>query len=245
MRLLLSMVLMFEAVMLPAQQQMSAVEVQQTIESLGAPPSPTSNNVVQTFDYRFEGVKGTPFIPEDWSEATLITENDKEVEGIKLLYDVLNHELWLQRSNGIRMILNNHQVKSFILKSPGSERKFVRYHDPSGKEDVIFLEILVEGRVNLYCKHRKYYVPADRENAAYNHQRYEEYRVGKSSYFLQREGEAKLEKMPPKKGKILKALSDHKDELKAYIKQNNYFIIDEPAMVDLVKYYNQLEPVRP
>ncbi len=245
MRLLLSVIFMFGAVMLSAQQQMSAVEVQQTIESLGAPPSPTSNNVVQTFDYRFEGVKGTPFIPEDWTEATLITEGDKKLENVKLLYDVLNYELWLQRSNGVRLIINNHQVKSFILNTPGIERKFVRYKDPSGKEAVIFLEVLVEGRVNLYCKHRKYYVPADRENAAYNHQRYEEYRAGKSSYFLQRKGETQMEKITPKKGKMLKALGDHKEEFKAYIKQNNYFVIDESAMIDLVKYYNQLEPVRP
>ncbi len=240
MRFLLTKIFFLYSISLMGQQEMTGMEVQQVLDALGAPYGPASNNVVRTFDYRFEGMKGSPFIPENWAEATLITDKNKRVSNVKVLYDVLDYQLWVERPNGIRMVANTQQVDSFMINNKGGIRTFVKVNDPTIEEKAVFLELMSEGEVNLYCKYRKYFVPGDRDNAAYNNQRYSEYKSGKSLYYIQRVGSDTFEKITPQKGKIFKALADKKDEIKAFIKENEFYIVDESNLVEIVRYYNTL-----
>jgi len=222
-------------------QELSGVEMQQTLNALGAPPSPTSNNVVRTFDNRFKGVRGTPFLLPDWTSGKIIEDVDDTVKNVKLHYDVVEQDLWVENNMGYRLIINKDKIKGFIISDESSDRIFITHADPDNSDkSTIFMEVLEKGVATLLCKRRKYYVPADRTSSAYNHHPYDEYREGKTAYYLSLAGDSTLHKIAPRKGKILKTLGEHTQELKQYIKDQAYYIIEEPQIEAIVRHYNLL-----
>lgn len=102
---------------------------------------------VTEFDNRYEGVKGTPFIYDDWSEGSLLLNDSAKVTSPMLYkFDVVNNELWVKMKNAPERILFSKEILSFdLLRPTGQVTKFKKVKLPESLERHHFAVSVFEG----------------------------------------------------------------------------------------------------
>jgi hypothetical protein len=91
---------------------------------------------VTTFDNRYEGVKGTPYVNEDWQEGTL-TLSDSSVVKTRMLFkfDLIQNEVWAKTETGQERILYNKDLLSLdLLQKTGQIIKLRKFKLPESEE---------------------------------------------------------------------------------------------------------------
>ena len=103
---------------------------------------------VTSFDNRYEGVKGTPFIYDDWSEGSLILSDSAIVKSNMLYkFDGINNELWVKLKNGPERILYSRELLSFELHdATGKSVKFRKVKLPESTDRHHFAISIYEGK---------------------------------------------------------------------------------------------------
>lgn len=119
----------------------------------------TSNKMrnVTEFDNRYEGVKGTPFMFDDWSEGSILLNDSAQVT-TPLLYkfDGINNELWVKMKTGPERILFNKELLSFeILRPQGQKIKFKKVKLPESLDRHHFVVSIFEGNKISFVKDYK------------------------------------------------------------------------------------------
>ncbi|MBL7818384.1 MAG: hypothetical protein JNL70_25455 [Saprospiraceae bacterium] len=72
------------------------------------------------FDNRYEGVKGSPFLFEDWLEGQLTLSDSSAVrDKLKYKFEVVNNTIWLKLNTGEERILYNKEL--FALELTGKD----------------------------------------------------------------------------------------------------------------------------
>ena len=91
---------------------------------------------VTTFDDRYEGVKGSPFLDEDWMPGKL-TLSDSLVIDDKTLYkfDAYSNEIWIKLiTNQARVLYNNDIIALEIDKLDGKILRFKKAKLPDSND---------------------------------------------------------------------------------------------------------------
>lgn len=120
----------------------------------------TSNKMrnVTEFDNRYEGVKGTPFMFDEWSEGSILLNDSAQVT-TKLLYkfDGMNNELWVKMQTGPERILFNKELLSFEMLRPiGQKIKFKKVKLPESLDRHHFVVSIFEGnKISLVKDYKK------------------------------------------------------------------------------------------
>ncbi|MEM6632237.1 MAG: hypothetical protein AAF694_21350 [Bacteroidota bacterium] len=223
--------------------QLTLADKEQILGTLSTDPNPASaSNMMRTFDGRFKGTKGTPFLLGVWVEGAVVTTKGKKVEGLSLHYDIEEDEIWAIRV-GDPIVLNTQEIAQFTLIDLDSTiRTFYKYKIEGKKKSLEshFFEQLVPGEVELLCRREKYFIPANSDPSGYNSHPYSEYKTRDTQFFVLRKGEDKPTKFRKAYSPVLKVLADKKDLVKAYIQKNNLYEIDEGVLMRIFTYYNQL-----
>jgi hypothetical protein len=91
---------------------------------------------VTTFDNRYEGVKGTPYIDEDWQEGILTLSDSSVVKTrMKYKFDLIQNEVWAKTETGQDRILYNKDLLSLdLLQKTGQIIKLRKFKLPESEE---------------------------------------------------------------------------------------------------------------
>ncbi len=213
---------------------------QSTSQIIGTGP----NGMVNTIDHRYEGLRGTPYFLPEWTKGQIEMTAGQNYTNVPLKFNAYQQQLILLRtaSNNDSIIVDAGQVKRFILKNDDGQTylfqrlPMVKTNDQALK-DGYFL-VLYEGKNVLLKRIAKTYKQADYKNPYSNDVRYDSFRDAFSYYLLKPDQTLTKVKLSDKS--LIDALGDRKDELKAFVKQENLYFKTENDAVTLVKKYDSM-----
>jgi hypothetical protein len=217
-----------------------------TIESqrnLDAVSKGGTQSMVRTFDNRYEGVRGTPYLYPKFYLADVWLVNSKEPKKLPVRYNVHLSELEFQIQGKIQAIpLAN--LKQFVLTDEQLENRLflvtsLALADGSQTESIL-VEKLYEDGCLLYKESMKRLVEANYEGAYSPNRRADEFR-DRDRYYLRTQAEGTFTKIRISRGQVLKTLQDQKDALKRYIRQEAMRMDSESDLLEILAYYDQLK----
>lgn len=175
----------------PALAQPSAA--QQQINNNKTNITPGEFQAYNTFDYRYEGLIGTPYLSKGWGKARLTLADKRELTGAPARYDVYRRVLVVQPYENKRdsVWLDASRMREFTLLplvAGMPERHFVVFADaPDAEKRTAFVEELYRG-ANGYALlklPRKVMVKASYQGAYAADRRFDEL-VDRADYYLRR-----------------------------------------------------------
>ncbi len=141
-------------------------------------------NAIQVYDERYKGVKGTPFLQDEWAEGSIYMAN-QIFSGLALKYDIYKQQLWV-KSNDKVMVVSGYDLSKFeLLVFQEQPRTFSKLK--SSSRDV-FYEVLEEGTFTLLKLHEKTFQKANYEGAFTVNNKYDEFRYKHRYFVLTTEG---------------------------------------------------------
>lgn len=192
----------------------------------------------RTFDLRYEGVKGTPMLFENWQEGVVyLKKEDSEPLEVEVNYNALEQQLLFKLPTGqmgvlpldaLEKVTAQHEDTTYLFKPfPQSEVEGRK------KEDLKFYEVLYEGNCTLLKVVNKKFKRADYKHP-YGPDRRADTFIDLMDYFL-KVGDGEYEKVKLKEKHILKALSDHAPEAEAIVKENGWELETESEVTALLR----------
>ena len=155
--------------------------------------TPGEFQAYNTFDYRYEGLMGTPYLQKGWGKAKLTLADKREVAGAPARYDVFRRVLVVQpyenKKDSVWLDASRMQEFTLLPLVPGMpERHFVPFTDaPEEEKRTAFVEELYRG-ANGYALlklPRKVLVKANYQGAYAADRRFDEL-VDRTDYYLRR-----------------------------------------------------------
>ncbi|HNQ37721.1 MAG TPA: hypothetical protein P5086_04050 [Prolixibacteraceae bacterium] len=195
---------------------------------------------IQTFDNRYEGTKGSPYLSEEWLKGAVMVSGVEEPQVALLNYDCLNDELLVRLADGNPAALPHENVASFLLydeQSPDKYRYFVPITPQKG--DPYFCEVLYSGRNILLVHPRKTFRKADYQRAYSPDRKYDEY-LDESVYYLKSENGKDFAKLRLQKKQVLEALPLHRQALEQFAADRNLKLNTPGEVVQLLAWYDSL-----
>lgn len=183
----------------------------------------------------YNGIRGHPYFSEDsWSMSTIIYKGET-FDTVLLMYDIYKDQVLLKNFNGKGMIapiiLNSPDIKAFYL----FDHTFIYlegdavFHLPDGIYDKLY-----SGRsTDLFVKRKKEIITTAKWNDLW-----EDFQEN-DLYYLKKDG---LYYHIKNLKSLLKTLKEHKKELRAYIRNNNLYFMEnfEEALRMAVSYSERL-----
>lgn len=217
--------------------QESGYDAQQNVNALAG-----SSNVVRTYDTRYEGVKGSPFFTQSWSEGVLFYSDGKKSAALPLKHDVYKNQLVAKRPQGDSVLINTGNVSHFQLKDPAGKvylfKKFPGLKTADAGLTSAFFQVLYEGKMALLIKHNKSLVKANYQGAYSADRPYDEL-VSQSEYYLKKADQT-LIKIRMNKKAILDILQDKQSTVKEFVEKEKIDFKDEASVAKLLAYYDSL-----
>ncbi|MCX2742246.1 hypothetical protein OO013_00135 [Mangrovivirga sp. M17] len=180
------------------------------------------------------------FPSETFHPGTAILEGDKRISG-KLKYDLENNIIQVI-NNGVIQTFTSQKVVFFIIEDQvlGITRKFYSLpYERNNYQSMMFFELLVEGDLTLLG--REYIdTRTTTNNNSFYYRSYwvESYVLRTNFYFLRKGGEINF--FEPKKRELLDIMDDKSDQIKQYIKKRRFDIDRPDDLMEITKYYNNL-----
>lgn len=209
----------------------------------GAPGK--NQNTMSSYDFRYEGVKGSKYFIEEWltGQLVFVKENTKAPKVVPLKYDIHAKELLFKRSIGDSIVVNPSQITGFIINDAKNNISypFVKVdglRTEGGTIPVSYLLVLYKNKTSLLKHVSKMMQKANYQGAYSVDRRYDAY-LDNSEYYLQKT-DGSLKRVKLKKSSVLSALHDNKDAIDTFIKKENLELKSEYELARVVDYYNTL-----
>jgi len=198
-----------------------------------------STQELGVFGKVYNGVKGSPFLYEDWTSGKVKLTDGTVYEGLKLMYDQVKDEVIfsVEENNAQRFM---HPIREFTMEQTVNTNLVVERTYRSGlpafdgNTGNSFYEVLSEGNTQLLKRTFKTIV----EERAPNERVPSKQMKATERYYLLKDGE--LQKIRKDKKSFLAALSDKSSQLDQYFKSKRVNFKNEEDLAALVAYYNSL-----
>ncbi len=211
-------------------------EAKENLRELGS-VSGTGN--VQTFDNRYEGTKGTPYVFEAWSQGEIFLKSKKKVLVKELNYNCYDNELvYLDPATKVVRLINRFTVDLFYLLNGSDTLLFVPI-EPDNDGEFLFAQVLYQGGSNVYKRYQKEFVRANYEGGYSADRKYDEF-ADKSELYFSKQNDEKFYRVRKSKKQILEAFPGDEDAISSYIKAEKLDLKKEEDVVKLLKYYDSL-----
>lgn len=200
--------------------------------------------MVNTIDHRYEGLRGSPYFLTDWNKGQIEMMAGQNYKDVPIKFDAYRQQLILLRTwvGNDSIIVNASLVKSFQFGSTDGQFYVFRRFPDVKTDDATLREgyylVLYQGRSALLKRIVKTFKKADYKDAYSTDTRYDEFRPIFSYYLLK--SDQTLVKVKLSDKALTDALGDHKDELKAFSKEQNLTFKTEDDGIQLVKKYDSL-----
>jgi hypothetical protein len=210
-------------------------EAKENLRELG---SVYSTGTVKTFDNRYEGVKGTPYVFEEFRQGEVFLKNKNKVVIEALNYNCFENEItYMDPSTDEVRLLNKFQVDLFTIQDGDKVLRFV----PLQLEDAetIFVEVLYNKGSIAYKVYKKEWVKANYEGGYSADRKYDEF-VDKYDLYFSKKGDNTLYQAKKSKKQVMAAFPDQKSNISSFIKSNKLNLKEDESLVKLLKYYDSL-----
>jgi len=182
------------------------------------------------------GVKGHQFFREDYWEQGRVNYNNNFYDSIFIKYDVYKDLLIIENFN------SDGFLSPIVLYSPNvSSFDLMEYHFVRLEKDTIsnlrkgfYNQMYRSKELQVLIKRKKEIVQTGAVHSIHG------MFTNKDKYYIKK-GEIYFQVR--RKKSIIKVLTDHKKEVKNFIKNNNYYFKTAPdgQLVEVVKYYDSLQ----
>lgn len=193
------------------------------------------------FDNRYEGVKGSPYLFDDWQEGqALIRGNREPTEQLLLNLDQSENLLIVNVSGSNFGQVSANKIEAVYLSDERVFRSFP-LSLTEGRRDSTrrFYEVLYEGEFLLLKDHEKIFQKADYKGAYSADRRYDEF-LSEQHYLLRAPGAKVFEKFTNLKRKNLeKALPQYEDRIRKLAKEKKWSLKEEKEAIALLRLLEQ------
>jgi len=211
-------------------------EAKQNLRELG---SVYSTGTVKTFDMRYEGVKGTPYVFKDFRQGEVFLKNKNKVAIKELNYNCFENEItYMDPGTDVVRLLNKFQVDLFTMQDGDSVLTFVPLKLGEDAE-AIFVEVLYNRGSIAYKAYEKEWVKANYEGGYSADRAYDEF-VDKYDLYFLKKGDNILYKAKKSKKQVLEAFPGYESEISDFIKSNKLDLKEDASLVKLLEYYDTL-----
>lgn len=203
-----------------------------------------NTGVVQTYDSRYEGMKGSPFLDSAWHRGQLEYADGRVYPDVPLKYDMYRDELWVKNQIQQEVIAFHHTVKRFVIKLPDSDQRLVftkaRYIEglTTLVEPEQMVQVLYDGEYTVVAERHKLIRKANYKGGYSQRRNFDEYLEIDPQYYLIT-SEEPVQKIKPKTRSVLRAFAPHEDVLKEFIKEHSLNVANPSDMARLIGYYDQ------
>jgi hypothetical protein len=211
-------------------------EAKENLRELGS-QSGTGN--VQTFDNRYEGTKGTPYVSETWYPGEIFLKSKNRFVVKEMNYNCYDNELaFLDPATKAIRLINKFTVDFFYFLN-GSDTLLFAPIEPENDGEFLFAQVLYKGGSMVYKRYQKEFVRANYEGGYSADRKYDEF-ADKSSLYFSKHNDQLFYKVKKSKKQILEAFPDAENEISAYLKAEKLDLKREEDVVKLLKYYDSL-----
>ncbi len=185
----------------------------------------------------YEGIKGTPYVYQNWNDGVIYMNDSTKVEDIKIKLDAYENEVvYFDPARKQEFILDKGKIITFeVIDSLSVKHQFVKIADADG---TAFYEVLSSGKALLLKRHWKYLKEADYQGAYNSGVRHDEF-IDRTTYYVYKNDG--LEKIKLSKGNIMryfKNSTENYDAIQNYYQVNNLDLGNESDVKKLFAYYN-------
>ena len=220
-------------------QNVTAPEGYEARENLRELGSTDGTGTVQTFDDRYEGVKGTPYVFEQFRQGEVFLKSKKKVVVKELNYNCMENEIvYLDPATKVTRLMNRFKVDLFMLHDGTEMITFVPVKLEEDAE-TIFAHVLYNKGSMVYKVYEKDWVKANYEGGYSADRKYDEF-VDKYNLYFMKEGDKVLYKAKKSKKQMLAAFPEQEKEISSFIKSNKLDLKNEESLVKLLEYYDSL-----
>ncbi|GAA4427250.1 hypothetical protein GCM10023188_10120 [Pontibacter saemangeumensis] len=216
------------------------IDAERNLAELG---SSTNATMVQVYDNRYEGIKGTPYFKEHWAKAT-IAANNTVYKNVEVKYNVYESNLLYRTPKGAEYVLLPARVDSFLLVDGVTQQKFMFRKFPAlaaeaPKLGQHFALVLHDGKqVQLVMVPQKHLMKADFKGPYSAGNKYDELQ-DLQSYYLFGPDQTFI-KVKLNKKSLLKALPGKQDKVAAYIAAERLDAGNAQGWAKALAYYESL-----
>lgn len=183
---------------------------------------------------KYSGIRGTPLLFDKWISGTVITINGK-YENLLLKFDVYSNTLLFNKDEEIYEF--SEKVLQFVLKPKEKDSSvYLYFKNGLAGADIKsyqYLQVLAEGKINLYKVHNKIVSEMSEINAGMI-----KTFTNSTNYYIQINNQVKYLKL--NKNDVLELMKDKSDEVKLYMQEQYKNLKKENDLVDTIKYYNSI-----
>lgn len=197
---------------------------------------------VSTMHYSMESptINGSPYLNEKFMEGKMTIVDGTEVPGLMYRYNIYNDEMQFIINADTASITKPLSLRSLEI----GEKRFV-YDVYQVSENVVaagYFEVIEEGELLTILYRREIEIEQDVYVSNYGGGggTKEFMMKEKNAYYLKQVSTA-AQKIYRKKD-FLSSITDHKDEVKQYMKDHRISVKKEKDLEALVNYYNSLGP---
>ncbi len=202
-----------------------------------------NSQIIQSFDFRYEGVKGTPYLYENWMEGYVNfigNEEEADPKTYKMNINLYEHQVYVALSSGAVGSLPAKMIKNINFKTPSGEVRFIplprKIIEASNLSGSGYYELLHQGAITLIKNHKKIFQAADFKGAYSSDIRYDEYKDD-IKYYISSDGK-NFEKIRLNSKYLEKALPAYENNIKQIRKEEK---LDCSKEEDVKKLLSLLE----
>ena len=186
----------------------------------------------------YEGVKGTPYLNDEWQTGDVYFPDGTKIVQINIRYNVYKDELEFKNStSGETFIINRDKINGFRIHEPEDSLYFEYFSlKPDKPEEKSFVQILYNGGTRLLLKHKKQFIKADYKGAYSTGNKFDEYLDDKDFYLVKDDGVYRKIKLNKKS--VLSALEDSQDALKEYSLKHQIDYTNPEDIKKLLAFYD-------
>ena len=201
--------------------------------------SSLGHGTIQTFDTRYEGVKGSPYLYEEWKKGAVLLAGTTEPLPALLNYDCVNGQLLVRMPDGQPASLPVEAVNAFLISTDDRDDEWAFFvSDVSEKGGKTFYQVIYNEKTVLYKHLKKHFKPADYQRAYSPNRRYDEFEWDNQLY-LKRENEIP-EKIKLNAKAIISHFPDKSKELQDFISAGKLKFKSDEDLIRIIAYYDSL-----
>ncbi len=198
------------------------------------------SNVARTWDNRYEGVRGTPYLKNVWQNAQITSVEGKVYNNVPLKYDVYSNLLAVKNSKGDSISSETAYMKEFTWIGTGMT--FVKEPLLDNTTDIknfsrFYQQLFKGNKTTLLKNYRKELLKADYQGGYSANRRYDEL-IDEVDYFLKKGNQ--IEKIKLNEKNVLKFTFDKEKEVKEFLKKQKLNLKNEADVIKLLQFYETL-----
>jgi hypothetical protein len=194
---------------------------------------------VQTFDNRYEGVRGTPFVFEAYMPGEVFFKEKSRVAIKELNYNCFENEIvYMDPATKVIRLVNRYQVDLFTITNGGEVLTFVPIQLEEDSETV-FAQVLYNKGSMVYKVYGKEWLKANYEGGYSADRKYDAF-VDKYDLYFLKQGDQTLYKVKRSKKQIIAAFPGREKDISAFIKSSKLDLKMDDSLVQLLEYYDSL-----